>query len=106
MPIGNRWQVPPLPDRTFQATGHSSFGNQKDGSGTTYTEIVKDLFNLRGQIFGADPQSRRHCPAADGREPAAQLVPDLPMTLRNRVRDQTPSVRSSHLAGRVDPPIT
>jgi len=77
MPGSDGWQIPPLPDRAFQAAVHPSLISQKDGGRPADAEIANNLLDIRRQILRTDPQCRGDRATADCRQPPAELVPEL-----------------------------
>ena len=105
MPSSNGGQVPPFPDCALEAAGHPRLIGQENGGGGAYAEIGKDLLHLCSEIFRTDPERGRNSAAADPRQPTAELMPQLPLALRDRIRNQAPAVRWVHLARCVDAPV-
>ena len=105
MPSSNGGQVPPFPDGALEATRDPRLIGQEDGGRVAYAEIGKDLLHLCCEIFRTNPERGRDSAAADPRQPTAELMPQLPLALRDRVRNQAPTVRGVHLARCVDAPV-
>ena len=93
MPSSNGGQVPPFPDGALEATRDPRLIGQEDGGRVAYAEIGKDLLHLCCEIFRTNPERGRDSAAADPRQPTAELMPQLPLALRDRVRNQAPTIR-------------
>src|SRR5690606_37374208 len=98
-------EIPPAGGRLGGRAREQRGLGDEQGRSLAQAETDEDLLHLVSEERGADPQPGGDGAAAYPAEAPTQLVPCIPLSLRNRIRDEAPGVIVALLTERVDAPV-